>query len=336
MIRLICALLSAFVLHSLAWAQTVQPLETVYFDPLGDTSPHRTATVFCDTSVPPSLPGGRPFRIVMLGGGFAPGSGLPVSSLNLTVEPFASWYAQGDVIVWTGYTVRDSSANCGTFHPDYWKGPRDALVIDETELTNRHAELDVVNLIQHLRHLGLATVPDLDRRPGRGGIYGRSAGSLLTWWVAGGIDRADPTAQGPRFRVSTRVAWSIHIQAISGFGAFADSWLQHHLKGTPGAGPWTLGSVPDAVVAAASFHKWGTMPKPPCHCTAGGPSVWPGPWDWFSFQGVLDVSSVHSSDHVSAIMQMPGHSTASIFHLTQGNYDAERLAFVSKIEARLQ
>lgn len=331
--------LTAFVLLAIAVGRLDArsapiPLTVWNYHPAGAGAPH--ATVLCDTSVAPTLPF-RPWRMFLNGGGFVPGTGtVPATYTPGSDALIDHWHANGDVVIFVGYTVDDSSVpGGGAFDPALWDGAPTALVISDDSLTHRHAEADVVHAIQSLRFNGIPGIPDIDTRPGRGVVYGRSVGSMLAWWVGGGRDRANRAHANPQRRVSTTVAATIHNPTIVHLSALPESYVQHHFAPLPGP----LGNVADATLAAASVLRWGYLPKPPCHCVAADPQQFHGSHSWQWFQHVLNTTEIHPLDHVFAASLLPNHDPASVFkepEETQMQSHAERAAWVDTIEAALQ
>jgi hypothetical protein len=305
-------------------------------DPAGPS-----ATVLVDRTVAPTLPF-RPWRMVLAGGGFAPGTGVaPLTYTPGTDALIDHWHARGDVVIFVGYTVADSNLpGGGAFDPALWTTIAPAhLAINAASITSRHGEADIVHAIQSLRYSGIPGVPDLDRRDGRGVVFGKSAGSLLAWWVGGGRDRADPLAFRDRFRVSTTVATTIHHPTIVHFSALPETWVQNHYADASGVLPAAIGDVPDATLAHGSVLRWGYTAQPPAFCSAPEPQQFHGSHTWQNFQHVLNTSQLHPIDHVFAAAIMPGANTGSVYlepNQPIGDAHAARAAWVDAIEAALQ
>lgn len=300
----------------------------------------RFARVFVNRAVEPTLPF-RPWRMILNGGGFMPGTGAP-GNYNPGADALLDhWYAQGDVVIFLGYTTHEPALpNEGAFNPALWatNGASD-LVLDQASVASPHAEADICHAIQVLRFSGIAGIPDLDRRDARGIVYGRSAGSMTAWWVSGGVDRANTANVDPRYRVSTTVAASIHHPTIVHLSAFPTTWNQVHLPDALGNVPAQLGTVPLSTQAESSVLRWGWRPKPPCFCTTLDAQLFHGPHNWANFRHVLPLSPLHTADHVIAAAELPGLGLGSFFDETpQGVAAANpaRVAWVDAIELALQ
>lgn len=215
----------------------VDPTFSIGYDPtIGDalTDERYTINVFYrqDIAFPAN---NRPWLMVLLGGGFFPDSGLPLPSLNLSTGP-AVWvelYNAGWAIVCPGYTVaNDDPPNYGAFRPDdafrrIGTGDTSWLVMDETKNAERCAEKDVCHVVQRIRVDGLGI--GLDTTPGRGAIWGRSAGCSIGAFVAFGPERADPdAAPNSRYARSTRVGAFVCRQPVFAFNVYVDSVTQFH------------------------------------------------------------------------------------------------------------
>jgi len=281
-------------------------LETIFYDPLGDTAPQRSAKVFCDTTIPYQK-GERPWVIFMLGGGWQSDS-LPGNVSPSGDGVLSELYSLGFCVITAGYTAYDTSIQgLGLFDTQNWKSNGSGLVIDETKLDRRHSELDTVNLIQHIRYFGINSVPDLDRRPGRGGIIARSAGTINASWVAFGPDRADPNASNKRFSTSTSIEWTLGDQYISSINAYDKQQniaVKHYPKATGGLAT-KLNQVRPVIVAAGSPLFYYTTPTR-CYLKSVGSLILPnGPHDYFGMEDVFIMpSQTHAPDHVEAMRKL--------------------------------
>lgn len=322
-------------------AQTPITLTVWDYHPAGMANGAPHAAILVDTTVAPTLPF-RPWRMFINGGGFAPGTGtVPTTYTPGSDALIDHWLAQGDVVIFVGYTVRDATLpNQGAFDPSLWTlAAPGHLVVNAASVTSRHGEADLVHAIQALRYSGVPGVPDIDQRDGRGIVYGRSVGSMLAWWVGGGRDRADTANTRARFRESTTVAATIHNPTIVHLSALPETWSQNHYADAMGALPCDLGDVPDATLAASSVLRWGYLPKPPCHCVASDPQQFHGSHTWQWFQHVLNTTEIHPLDHVFAAQLMPNLGAGSVFHEPeegQQTSHSERIQWVDDIEAALQ
>lgn len=317
--------------------QTPITLTVWDYHPAGMNAGAPHASFMVDRTVAPTLPF-RPWRMVLSGGGFAPGTGtVPTTYTPGSDALLDHWLAQGDVVIFVGYTALDTSLpNLGTFDPALWTAASPAhLVVNAASITSRHGEGDIVHAIQSLRYDGLPGVTDIDRRDGRGVVFGKSAGSLLAWWVGGGRDRGDPTNARARLQVSTNVAATIHHPTIVHFSALPTTWVQNHY----GAAPTALGNVPAVTLAHGSVLRWGYTPQPPAFCSAPDPQQFHGSHTWENFQHVLNTTQLHPIDHVFAAAIMPGANPGSVYlepNQPIAQAHAQRAAWVDAIEAALQ
>lgn len=329
----------------LALFTQVAPVERIAYDPLGLTDEHRTATVFCDLSHP--VPdGGRRVMIDAQGGGWAPTSGLPWTTLgdNLPDEALAKrWVSSGHVLVSFGYTVGNDPASAATSKGCFTLEPWDAQGrIDPTDLDWRCAELDFVNLMQHLVHTGFSVVDGAITRPGSVWVKCRSAGCTGALWCWG-HERAsqDPLYAGTRFARSTEIAGIVAENFFAAFTAMDSTvGFPHFLNaaGTAVAPNWQM--APFATRLACTVTEYGAhlRPKPPMFLTAGNTfTFWTGPWGPTQFVNVLPgTGGPHSPNHVEAVANAcGGHDPRSVFvaGLPTGDFDVQAWSFIWRCEA---
>jgi hypothetical protein len=258
----------------------------------------------------------RPLLIRVRGAGWFPGSGVITSTWTPDPTSYLGMlYDAGWAIAFLSYpTLNQSLPNRGTFHPSFWARDGDALVIDPNTGDQRHMQRNIVMALQHIRHVGLAEVPDIDRRPGRIVIDGNSAGSVAASWVSFGVERANRNAADPLWRTSTEVMATVQHFHIASARAMPPAYQINHLEDAQGDVPGNNNQIADDVHGNCWPLRWsGARKKKPCYLSGDGTLNHAGPHDWAGFKNVLTGAQIHASDHVVATRNMPGHAPASVF-----------------------
>jgi hypothetical protein len=293
----------------------VDPQHIVFYDPREEIAPvenpQQRATVFYRPEVKWPMDK-RPWVVVMMGGGFLPGSGLADDQLPDGIEDVGdpqlwSLYQMGVAVISLGYTITDEAIpGAGAFDPGTWKTTNLPGGIVEVQLDSgadvliKSAEKDAVHFIQYLRFFGIG---DLDRTPGKGGMKLRSAGMIAGGFVAWGVDRADPAAEeGTRFSTNTRIGAVMCSSCIAALPHYTNATTLRHLTDGSGGVTDTIGqglAAPNgsftAQLASPGWYAFSNSlarklnALMPVYLQTGGDLVVPepGPYGYSDFSNLL-------------------------------------------------
>jgi hypothetical protein len=313
------------------------PIATYQYDVLGDKEPNRAADIYWSQAAGGSLRR-VPILIYIHGGSWDPYNSTYGDLPQRSSFPyfFEDLVDEGWCVMSMGYTLNNyKGRGNGQFHYKNWEQDENGdLIVDESKLEHRNAELDLVNLIQSIRYEGVPGVDFADKRPGQIWIAGRSAGFQIGAFVAYGPDRANPRASNPRLRVSTEVAGIVGIQTFGSFRAVSQFNQGHlHLATDDGVISKSMSTAGErnqeyasALWSAQNRFDRGQM-QPLCHLSTDyrGTSAFDtnGPYTYRDLVG-YDVD-YHSPDYVKAFETFTNNHNASSF-----NYYADTSAQIAE------